>query len=136
MAFLATNAAGIAEQQQWFAARPEAEHFGLSLAADTEAHAGRLAKARELTQQSVDVAIKADTRESGAIWWENAAVREAAYGNFAEARQTADAGLKLYPNSQGVQVEAALAYAMAGDTARPAENSGRTTLVRHRSTMA
>ena len=50
--------------------------------------------------------------------WENAALREAAFGNSGEAKQAAAEGLKLYPASQGVQVEAALAYAMAGDTAR------------------
>ena len=52
----------------------------------------------------------------GAIWWENAALREAAFGNLTEARQAAAAALKLAPASQGVGVEAALAYAMAGDT--------------------
>ena len=43
---------------------------------------------------------------------------EAAYGNPAEARQSAAEALKLAPTSQGVEVEAALAFAMAGDTAR------------------
>ena len=33
-------------------------------------------------------------------------------------KQAAAEGLKLVPKSQGVQVEAALAYAMAGDSAR------------------
>jgi hypothetical protein len=35
-----------------------------------------------------------------------------------EARQAAAAGLELAPASQGVGVEAALAFAMTGDTAR------------------
>jgi predicted HTH transcriptional regulator len=35
----------------------------------------------------VDSAIKADRREGAAIWWENAALREAAFGNNAEALQ-------------------------------------------------
>jgi tetratricopeptide (TPR) repeat protein len=52
------------------------------------------------------------------VWWENAAIREAVFGNVAKAREAADAGLKLDPDSQDVQVEAALAYAMAGDTER------------------
>ena len=47
-----------------------------------------------------------------------AAQREAAYGNAAEARQIAAEALKLAPRSQGVESEAALAFAMAGDTAR------------------
>jgi hypothetical protein len=46
------------------------------------------------------------------------ALREAAFGNFAQARQAASTGLKLGQASQGVGVEAALAYAMAGDVAR------------------
>ncbi len=49
---------------------------------------------------------------------ENAALAQAAYGNPAEARQSAAEALKLAPTSQGVEVEAALAFAMAGETAR------------------
>jgi tetratricopeptide (TPR) repeat protein len=45
-------------------------------------------------------------------------LREAAFGDLKQAKQTADEGLKLVPTSQGVEVEAALAFAMAGDTAR------------------
>ena len=106
-----------AEQQQWFPGKPE-ENFGLALASDTEAFAGHLGKARELTQRAVDSAIRADSQESGAIWQANAAVQEAAYGNATNARQSAAKALKLAPASKGVQVEAALAFAMGGDTAR------------------
>jgi tetratricopeptide (TPR) repeat protein len=66
----------------------------------------------------VDSAIRADSKENAAIWWENAALREAAFGNAGEAKQAAAEGVKLYPASQSVEVEAALAYAMAGETAR------------------
>jgi hypothetical protein len=92
--------------------------MGLSLFSDTEAYGGRLGKARELTRQATESAIRADSRENGAIWQENAALREAAFGNAAQAKQCAAEGLKLAPASQGVAVEAALAYAMAGETAR------------------
>jgi eukaryotic-like serine/threonine-protein kinase len=118
LAFLAGDVAGMAEQQKWFASRPEVGTLGLSLASDTEAYQGHLGKARELTKQSVDAAVRADDKESGAVWWENAALREAAAGNATEARQDAAEGLKLYPASQGVGAEAALAYAMIGDTAK------------------
>jgi predicted Zn-dependent protease len=107
----------MAEQQQWFAGKPE-ENFGLALASDTEAYGGHLGKARELTKRAVDSAIREDSKESGAIWQENAAIAQAAYGNPAEARQSAAEALKLVPTSQGVEVETALAFAMAGDTAR------------------
>src|SRR6266849_3301307 len=94
------------------------ENFGFSLASDTEAYAGHLGKAREFTRRSVDSAIRADSKETGAIWLENSALREAAFGNVTDAKQAAAEGLKLVPASQGVEVEAALAFAMAGDTAR------------------
>jgi len=117
LAFLRTDSHAMAEQQQWFAGKP-GENSGLSLASDTEAYAGRLHRARELTKQSVDSAIRADSKESGAVTQEISAQREAAFGNPAEAKQQAAEGLKLYPASQGVEVEAALAFAMAGDAAR------------------
>ena len=117
LAFLGSDSAAMAEQQQWFAGKPE-ENFGLALASDTEAYGGHLGKARELTKRAVDSAIRVDSKENGAIWQENAAIEQAAYGNPAEARQSAAEALKLAPTSQGVEVEAALAFAMAGDTAR------------------
>ena len=67
LAFLGADSAAMAEQQQWFAGKPE-ENFGLALASDTEAYAGHLGKARELTKRAVDSAIRADSKESGAIW--------------------------------------------------------------------
>ena len=118
LAFLSSDSAAMAEQQQWFEGKPDSANFGLALASDTEAYAGHLEKARELTQQAVDSAIRVDSKENGAIWQAIAAQREGAYGNAAEARRTAGEALKLYPASQGVESEAALAFAMAGDTAR------------------
>ena len=118
LAFLGGDSLGMAEQQQWFTGNSGIENTGLSLASDTEAFTGRLGKARELTERSVNSAIRADSKEVGAIWWENAALREAAFGNFGEARRAAVAGLELVPTSQGVDVEAALACAMAGDKQR------------------
>jgi len=118
LAFLGTDSSAMAEQQQWFAGKPDYENFGLALASDTEAYAGHVGKAQELTKRAVDSAIKADSKETGAIWQANAAVQQAAYGNATEARQSATEALKLGPASQGVGVEAALAYAMVGDTTR------------------
>jgi serine/threonine protein kinase/tetratricopeptide (TPR) repeat protein len=119
VAFLHGDLGGMAEQQQWFAGKPE-EDFGVWLASDTEAYAGHLGKARELTRRSLDSAIRADSKENGAVFLENSALREAAFGNLAQAKEAAADGLKLVPSSQGVAVEAAIAFAMAGDTARAA----------------
>ena len=118
LAFLKSDSSAMAEQQKWFAGQPDYENFGLSLASDTEAYSGHLGKARELTKRSVDSAIHMDNKETGAIWRENAALREAAFGNATDAKSAAAEGLTLTPTSQSVGIEAALAYAMAGDTAR------------------
>ena len=115
LAFLKPDAQGMAKQEQWFSQHPELEHNGLALASDTEAYMGHVSKSRELTQQSVESAIRADSKESAAIWQENAALREAAFGNRNEAERLASKGLKLSPESQGVQLEAAFAFAMIGE---------------------
>jgi eukaryotic-like serine/threonine-protein kinase len=118
LAFLSSDSAAMAEQQQWFAGKPDYENQGLALASDTEAYSGHLSKARDLTRRAVDSAIRADSKENGAIWQENTAIEQAAFGNPEEARQSAAGALKLAPTSEAVEVEAALALAMAGDTAR------------------
>jgi serine/threonine protein kinase/tetratricopeptide (TPR) repeat protein len=118
LAFVGSDSAAMAEQQKWYASKAEYENFGLALASDTEAYGGHLHKARELSKQAVASAIRADNKESGAIWKAIAAQREAAYGNAAEARRLATEALKLSPGSQGVGSETALAFAMAGDTAK------------------
>src|SRR5437867_3416332 len=118
LAFLGSDSKVMAEQGQWFAAKPEYENFGLALASDTEAYAGHLGKARELTKRAVDSAVRADNKEAGAIWQGIAAQREAAYGLGTEARPLAAKALKLAPASQGAEVEAALAFALAGDATR------------------
>jgi eukaryotic-like serine/threonine-protein kinase len=117
LAFIGADSHAMAEQQQWFAGKPE-ENMGVSLASDTEAYAGHLGKARELTKRSVASAVGADSKESGAIWHENAALREGGFGNATQAKQLASDGMKLAPASQAVEVEAALAFAMAGEAAR------------------
>jgi serine/threonine protein kinase/tetratricopeptide (TPR) repeat protein len=117
LAFVRTDSQAMAEQLRWFAGKPDYENIGLSLMSDTEAYAGHLRKATELTKRSIDSAIRADSKETGATCQEIAAQREAAFGNPVDAKQEAAQGLKLYPASEGVEVEAALAFAMAGDAA-------------------
>jgi DNA-binding winged helix-turn-helix (wHTH) protein/tetratricopeptide (TPR) repeat protein len=117
LAFLGSDSAAMTEQQNWFAGKRE-ESVGLALASDTEAYQGHLEKANELTTRAVESALRADNNESGAIWLVNAALRQAAFGNSAEARKAAAKALELAPASQGTKVEAALAFAMANDLAR------------------
>jgi eukaryotic-like serine/threonine-protein kinase len=118
LVFLTADANGLEQEQQWFGANPDSINFGLALASDTNAFAGHLSKARELSIKAANFAISSDAKETGGIWLENNAIAEADFGNPAQARQQAAEGLKLVPNSQGINVEAALAYAIAGDTAR------------------
>jgi eukaryotic-like serine/threonine-protein kinase len=66
LAFLGADSHAMTEQQQWFTGKPE-EHYGLSLASDTEAYEGHLHTARELTKRSRDSAIRADSKENAAL---------------------------------------------------------------------
>ena len=115
LGFLKPDSAAVTQQQQWFATHTDVAPFGLSLDSDSAAYAGRLNQAQALTRQAAESAVQADSNENGGIWWENAALREAAFGESAAARQSAAAGVKLAAASQAVAVEAALADAMIGD---------------------
>jgi eukaryotic-like serine/threonine-protein kinase len=118
LAFLGRDAAAMADQQRWFAGNVADTNDGLALAADTEAYAGHLEKARNLTKRAVDSAMRTANKENAATYLAIAAQQEAAYGNPAEARRSGTEALQLAPSSKRVESEAALAFAMAGDTAR------------------
>jgi serine/threonine protein kinase/Flp pilus assembly protein TadD len=115
LSFLANDEAGMAAQEKWLTSQPDYEHFGFSLAADTEAYHGQVKKARESTQRAVASAVRADNKESAGVWQAIGAQREAAFGNDAEAKQEAAQALKLASDSLAVRSEAAFALAMAGD---------------------
>jgi serine/threonine protein kinase/tetratricopeptide (TPR) repeat protein len=118
VAFLGTDSAAMADEQQWFAGKPDYENDGLALESDTQAYAGHLGRARELTKQAVETAIRADSKENGAIYLANSALQQAAYGDLAQTRHLAVEALKLAPANPGAEAEAALAFAMSGDTVR------------------
>jgi serine/threonine protein kinase/tetratricopeptide (TPR) repeat protein len=120
LAFLGADAAAMAEQQQWFRVKSEVDRarFAFALNSDTEAYSGHVRQAREFSQRAKDSAIRSNNSENGAIFLENIAIAEAAFGDAAEARQATAAALELEPASRAVESEAALASAMAGDGAR------------------
>ena len=124
LAFLEADSNGMVDQQQWFRGQPLYENYGLALASDTEAYAGRVRRARELKERAVESAMRADNKEGAAVYQANFALQQAAYGNAREAQQTATEALRLAPSSSGVAAESALAFAIAGGTAR-AESSAR-----------
>ena len=117
LAFFQGNVAAMKQQEDWAIGKPGAEDQMLSLESDTEALSGRLGKARELSRQAVESARRSDEKEPAALWQANAAIREALFGNGAAARQNAAAAVALAPGSHDAEAQAALAYALAGDTA-------------------
>ena len=104
------------QQLAWGAGKPGAEDPLLSAQSDTEAYYGRLSKARDFSRRAVDSAVRADSKETAALWRVNAALREAEFGNPAPAKQGVTAALALAPG-RDVKVLAALTLARVGDTA-------------------
>jgi eukaryotic-like serine/threonine-protein kinase len=117
LAFFRDDATAMKQQADWAAGKPGAEDQMLSLESDTEAWSGRLGKARELSRRAVESARRADGKEAAALWQSNAAIREALFGNADAARQDAGNSVALAPGSPDAESQAALGYALAGDTA-------------------
>jgi len=117
LAFVKGDMAEMERQVAWAAGKPGTEDLLLSFQSDTEAYYGRLARARDFSRRAVDAAVRADSRETAALWQVNAALREAEVGNTAAARQNAAAALSLAPG-RDVKLFAALTLARIGETAR------------------
>jgi len=117
LAFLQNDATGMAQQVVWARGRPGAENVVLDLEADTAAYSGKPGQARELSRRAVVAAKRAEETEVAAGYQANAALRDALFGNPAEARGRAADALDS-SNGPAVQFLAALALAFAGDSVR------------------
>ena len=117
LAYLQNDTAKMAQQVAWSAGKPGAEDELLSLEAATAAYAGRLREAREFSRRAVASAVRAGEKETASSYEAYAAVREALYGNAAEARKRAAAALAL-STGRYAQYEVAMALAWAGDVTR------------------
>src|SRR5437870_1700226 len=117
LGFLQGDSTQMEQQLAWGTGKPGAEDALLSAQSDTEAYYGRLAKARDSSRRAVDSAVRADSKETAALWQVNAALREAEYGNVASAKQGVTAALALAPG-RDVKVLAALTLARVGDISR------------------
>jgi tetratricopeptide (TPR) repeat protein/class 3 adenylate cyclase len=117
LAFLQNDAGGMAQQVAWAEGKPGVEDVLMVNEADTAAYSGRLRKAREFSRRAVASAKRAEEKETAAGYEAEAAVREALFGNAAEARELAVAALAL-STGRDVQDGAALALVFAGDTVR------------------
>jgi tetratricopeptide (TPR) repeat protein len=114
LAFLQSDAPGMAQQVAWGAGKPGVEDVLLYFEAATNAYFGRLRKAREFSRRAVASAERAEEKETAAGYEAGAALHEALLGNASQARQRAAAALAL-SNGRNVQYAAALALAMVGD---------------------
>ena len=115
LAFLSGDTVEMERQVAWAAGRPGEEDQMLDIDADTQAYYGRLDKARDLARRAADSAVRADAKETGALWLAYQALREVELGNVAAAPPTVARALALAPG-RDVKVLAALVLARSGET--------------------
>jgi tetratricopeptide (TPR) repeat protein len=117
LAFLQNDTAAMSQQASWAKGKPGVEDWFLSSEARTAAYSGQLKKARKLSQNA-DVSSEATGEKEVAAYCEaEAALREALFGNFVDARAKAASAL-VRSSGEDVNYAAALALAIAGDTAQ------------------
>lgn len=114
LAFLRGDASDMERQLKAAMGQPDSEASLLSLQAETEAHYGRLTKAREFTKKASALARSSGDPEAASSFQVGEAIDEAAFGYPAYARHRIGAALAQHP-SRTVQTLAALAFALAGD---------------------
>jgi serine/threonine protein kinase/tetratricopeptide (TPR) repeat protein len=117
LAFLRGDTAQMEQQVAWAAGKPGDEDVLLSMQSDTEAYYGRLTKARDFSRRAVESAVRADAKETAALWQLNAALREGELGNTAYAKEGVTAALAL-STARDVKLFAALTLARGGDAPR------------------
>jgi serine/threonine protein kinase len=123
LAFFRSDSVLMEQQLAWAAGKPGDEDRMLSEQSDTEAYYGRLGKARDFSRRAAESALRADAKETAALWQVNAALREAELREPALGQQDVTTALKLSPG-RDVKVLAALALARIGDTPRATALAG------------
>jgi eukaryotic-like serine/threonine-protein kinase len=117
IAFVQNDAAEMARQVAWSESNPGAGDTLLMLKAETAAYTGHLQQAREMSQQASDSAERAGESEAAAGYIAQSALREALFGNTAEARTRTRVATKR-SSGRDVQYGAALTLAFAGEDAQ------------------
>jgi DNA-binding winged helix-turn-helix (wHTH) protein/tetratricopeptide (TPR) repeat protein len=115
IAFVQNDAAEMARQAAWSESNPGAGDPLLMLKAESAAYTGRLQQARETSEQASDSAERAGENEAAAGYIAQSALREALFGNVAEARTRARMAIKR-SSGRDVQYGAALTLAFAGES--------------------
>ena len=111
LGFLQNDTAEMAKQVNWAKDQPGIEDALIAAEADVAAFYGQLAKAREFSRQAVASALKEGEKETASGYEADAALREALFGNPAEARERASAALAL-ASPRDVEYGIALASAL------------------------
>jgi Tfp pilus assembly protein PilF len=111
LGFLQNDAAEMAKQVNWAKDQPGIEDALIAAEADVAAYYGQLSKAREFSRQAVASALKEGEKETASGYEADAALREALFGNAAEAKQRAAAALAL-ATPRDVEYGIALASAL------------------------
>jgi serine/threonine protein kinase/tetratricopeptide (TPR) repeat protein len=117
-AFLRNDVDAMQKQIALVTGKAGLEDAIFSTQSDTEAYHGRLKQAREYSRRAAESAQHSGTTEVAAAWMVNEALREAEFGNLAEARRGAAAAIQLSPGGRYTRGAAALALARAGDNAQ------------------
>ncbi len=117
IAFYRDDAAEMARQLGRGTGAPGMEDLLLAEDADTAAYFGHLGKARESSRRAADSAESAPEKETAAGYYAVSALREALFGNAAEARQQVMVAKKR-STGRDLDYGAALALAYAGDATR------------------
>ncbi|MBV8515728.1 MAG: hypothetical protein JO260_10570, partial [Acidobacteria bacterium] len=117
LAFLKSDAPGMAEQVSWAAGKPGKESVMLGLESSTAAYRGKWRVASGFSQQEFASAQRAGDKEMTADCEAAAALWEALYGNAPQAKQHVTDSLAMM-NGRDAQYVAAMALALVGDSAR------------------
>ncbi len=117
IAFLQNDAAGMAQQVAQSQGVRGVKDELLNMEADTAAYSGRLRNAQELSRRAMDSAEQAGEKEAVATYLATSGLREALFGNAAEARRRATLAL-AQSRGRDVQYAAALTFAYAGDDSK------------------
>lgn len=115
--FIERDASVMDREAKWAEGKTGIEDILLYAQSCTRAYFGDLGKAREFSQKASDLANAAGQKETAAGYRADAALREALFGNAAEAQRRLRTVLNT-ASGQDVQAAAALAYAFAGDQSR------------------
>ena len=134
LAFLKGDSVQMAQKTAAGMGKPGIEDALLALQADTDGWYGRYKMARKVTQHAMDSAERNDAKETAAVYQVSAALREAAAGNWQQARFSALAALKV-SQSREVKAMTALALALARDAATSEKLAGELDKVRPSDTM-